>query len=150
MIILDWIIGCCTGLISGIISGILVTRYFRYKDQIRLFIEYAQGTTDHADEIYEEAQEFLETNDPRELKRLLRKYPHRTFSIEIPDEKLHNAAVKRCNQGINAIQTALEEGDRLKLQQTVYDISDILLEAGNAMAEFKIRYNKQGKCEKRA
>lgn len=137
IIIQDLIIGLMAGLISGTITGLSTSQYFRHKDQINLFIKYAEDTTDYACEIYEAAQEYLENNEQSELKKLMRKNLHRPFEIEIPDKELHNATIKMCNQGIYAINTALEEDNRGKLHRAVGDMSGILIGAHNALAQFK-------------
>ena len=31
--VIDWIVGICTGLISGFISGVVIAYYFRKKDK---------------------------------------------------------------------------------------------------------------------
>ena len=53
----EWLIGITAGLISGMITGILVALYFRHKDQIRLVFKYANQTADYAHVIAMEAKE---------------------------------------------------------------------------------------------
>ncbi len=134
----EWLIGITAGLISGMITGILVALYFRHKDQIRLVFKYANQTADYAHVIAMEAKECLSGKDSGHLKELFRKPLHRNFVIKIPDTKLQEA-ISECNLGVGAIKCALDQNNRHQLVKAHGHMSGKLVDLWNATTEYERR-----------
>ncbi len=137
---MEWVIGIATGLISGLITGFitgtLVAGYFRHKDQIRSVLRYATQTADHAHGITIEAKEYLSGKEPSHLMELLRRPIHRGFVIDIPDKKLQET-ISECNQGLQAIKTALDQDNRHQLVVAHGHMSGKLVDLWNATTEYE-------------
>lgn len=128
-----------TSIISGFLSGYLVSLYFKKRDQTRLIIEYANQVADRAYEITMEALRYLESGNPLLLQRLLDRSLHLNYEIKI-DEPLMNAITK-CNQGIHGInQIIQEEPENIKsaLLDAVGKMTYLQLDIWDAISKYKV------------
>jgi hypothetical protein len=137
---MEWIIGITTGLLSGILSGFLVTEYFRSKDRTKMIIKYGNQTADYAFEISEAAGEYLKGKGSSILEELLRRGHrlHREFDGDIPDKDLQKA-IAGCNMCISVIGDALDNNDEQKLFHAHGEMSGKLLDLWNATSNYEGR-----------
>ncbi|PKM78550.1 MAG: hypothetical protein CVU90_02090 [Firmicutes bacterium HGW-Firmicutes-15] len=139
-IYISLLIGILSGVVSGLISGYAVTIYFRNIDRIRLIVQYAQYTLQHAEDISDEAYACSKGKELENLNYLLRKssHSHRNFDGGIPDQELQKA-IASCNEGIYHISNAAEEpNSQSQLFFAHTEMPNRILDLHNALVNFEV------------
>jgi len=143
-----------SGIFTGLITGLFITKYFRNKDLKRKIIKYADNTADHTYDIMSEALDYINgIGNISRLKILLRKPMRRDFLGGINDSDLQSA-IAQCNNAINTISSIFDEEEnekeeviRPKLIGPADEMNLPILNLWNAIAIYKVNERNKEKRE---
>lgn len=140
-LLLSAAMGIATGLLSGWMSGVIVTRYYRRLDRRRelqvLHLKYLEDTAAHLMRVLNEVDLLLQKEEPLDYENLLREIGIIQLSRgKLDDSEPSADLIRQKNEILSAMENALKE-NRIDLRQASFQLIKLSIRLMGAADAFR-------------